>query len=151
MSIFYYYREAKMGNKDLSVSSFRQMCGRAGNKPCTVHDRFSFSLSLIYHQIVFYQSCFHLTCLKSNYVLLLSISSTFFNLSRHNFIFRSSFSKSNPLPLPPYSLCLSHSLSMSLPLALNHSWLSLSLSTTHTHTHTHTQTQTHIVSQDDMA
>ena len=121
MSIFYYYREAKMGNKDLSVSSFRQMCGRAGNKPCTVHDRFNFSLSLIYYQIVFYQSCFHLTCLKSNYVFLLSISSTFFNLSRHNSIFRNSLSGSTPLPPPPAVLSLSLSLSLTLSLSLSHS------------------------------
>jgi hypothetical protein len=28
--LLYFYREPKMGNKDLTVSSFRQMCGRAG-------------------------------------------------------------------------------------------------------------------------
>ena len=131
-----------MGNKDLSVSSFRQMCGRAGNKPCTVHDLFNFSLSLIYYQIVFYQSCFHLTCLKSNYVFLLPISYTFFNLSRHNFIFRRSFSGSTPPPppLPPYSLSLSLSLSLYVTPTSLESQLtfSLSLYPTHTHTNTHT-------------
>ena len=28
--LLFFYREPKMGNKDLTVSSFRQMCGRAG-------------------------------------------------------------------------------------------------------------------------